>query len=94
MVIKKFSNFLLEVSGTELVGQAAMGAAYGDVSVRNKTINTNDTDGIYSELGGHIYTMDEYNQMYQDYLKSGGKPLMEFNKENLEIIIAAQQEQQ
>jgi hypothetical protein len=93
-MIKKFNDFILEVSGTELVGQVAMGAAYGDVSVRNKTINTNDTDVIYSELGGHIYTIDEYNEMYHDYLKSGGRPLMGFNKENLEIIIAAQQEQQ
>lgn len=92
MIIKKYDKFL-EVNGTELVGQSAMGPAYGDVSVTNKTINANDTQVIYSELTGHIYSMDEYNDMYQNYLKDGGKPLHGFNQENLEIIIVSQQEQ-
>lgn len=90
MIIKKYDKFL-EVSGTELIGM--MGPAYGDVSVKNKTINADDTDLIYSEIGGRIYTMDEYNDMYQEYLKSGGAPLMGFNKENLELIIVSQQEE-
>jgi hypothetical protein len=38
--------------------------------------------------------MDEYNQLYQDYLKSGGGPLNGFNKENLEEMIVFLQEKQ
>ena len=84
-MIKKFNDFILEVSGTELVGP--IGPAYGETKTLNKTISAFDTDVIYSELGGRIYTIDEYNQMYQDYLKSGGSPLNGYNKENLEKVI-------
>lgn len=84
-MIKKFNDFILEVSGTELVG--LIGPAYGETKTLNKTISTFDTDVIYSEIGGRIYTIDEYNQMYQDYLKLGGSPLDGYNKENLEKVI-------
>lgn len=84
-MIKKFNDFILEVSGTELVGP--IGPAYGETKTLNKNISAFDTDVIYSELGGRIYTIDEYNQMYQDYLKSGGSPLDGYNKENLEKVI-------
>jgi hypothetical protein len=38
------------------------------------------------------YTIDEYNQMYQDYLKKGGSPLDGFSKQNLEKIIVSLQD--
>ena len=91
-MIKKFLQFINEISGTELVGP--VGPAYGETRLQNKTINVNDTDVIYSDIGGRIYTMDEYNQLYQDYLKSGGGPLNGFNKENLEKMIVFLQEKQ
>jgi hypothetical protein len=85
-MIKKFKDFILEeVSGTELVGP--IGPAYGETRLQNKTINSFHTDVIYLELTGDFYTIDDYNQMYNDYLKRGGKPLDGFNRENLEIII-------
>lgn len=88
MEIKKYIDFIKEeaISGTELIGH--MGPAYGETRLQNKTINTFDTDVIYSEIGGRIYTMDEYNQMYQDYLKAGGSPLDGFSKENLDTIVS------
>lgn len=87
-MIKRFKDFISEeVSGTELVGP--IGPAYGETRLQNKTINSFHTNVIFSELSGEFYTIDDYNQMYNDYLKSGGEPLDGFNKENLEIIIGS-----
>jgi hypothetical protein len=90
-MIKKYLQFINEISGTELVGP--VGPAYGETRLQNKTINVNDTDVIYSDIGGRIYTMDEYNQLYQDYLKMGGPPLIDYNKENLEKVLFFMQEE-
>jgi hypothetical protein len=86
-MIKTFKQFINEeVSGTELVGP--VGPAYGETRLQNKTINFHDTNVILSEVDGQFYTIDEYNDKYQLYLKSGGKPLPDgFNKENLEIVL-------
>lgn len=85
-MIKRFKDFVLEgISGTEMVGP--MGPAYGDTKLKNKTISHLDTDIILCELDDKFYTRDEYNDVYQEYLKNSGKPLMGFNRENLDIII-------
>ena len=86
-MIKSFSQFIKEsISGTEMIGSP--GPAYGETGLQNKTISSFDTNLIYSDIGGRIYTMDEYNQMYQDYLKAGGGPLYGYNRENLDTIIS------
>jgi hypothetical protein len=85
MKIKLFQQFNEEISGTELVGP--IGPAYGETGLQNKTINANDTDVIYSEFGSKIYTIDEYNDLYGEYLKLGGSPLDGFTKENIDIIL-------
>jgi hypothetical protein len=84
-MIRKYKEFINEVSGTELVGP--VGPAYGETRLQNKTISSHDTNVIYSDLDGNFYTIDEYNNLYGDYLKSGGKPLHGFSKENLDEII-------
>lgn len=85
-MIKKFKDFITEaISGTELVGP--VGPAYGETRLQNKTLTSLDTDIIYCELDGNIYTRDEYNDIYQEYLKNNGKPLIGFSKENLDIIV-------
>ena len=85
-MIKKFNQFISEeVSGTELVGP--VGPSYGETRLQNKTINSHDTNVIFSDLDNHVYTIDEYNNLYQDYLKLGGKPLNGFTKENIDIIL-------
>ena len=86
MILKKFNQFINEeISGTELVGP--VGPAYGETRLQNKTINSNDTNVIYSDIDSRIYTIDEYNDMYSNYLKAGGKPLHGFNKENIDTIL-------
>jgi len=93
MMIKRFDDFINEVSGTELVGKE-MGTGFGTTELGNNTIGSDDTSVLYSDLDDNFYTMDEYNQLYQDYLKSGGGPLNGFNKENLEKMIVFLQEKQ
>jgi hypothetical protein len=93
MKIKTFDNFINEVSGTELVGPE-MGMGFGTTPLDNNTISSSDTSVIFSDINNTIYTLDDYNQLYQDYLKAGGGPLNGFTKENLEKIIVSLQEQQ
>jgi hypothetical protein len=86
MKIKSFKQFNEEVSGTELVGP--IGPAYGETGLQNKTVTFHDTNVILSEIDNRFYTIDEYNNLYGDYLKSGGKPLDGFNRENLDKVIS------
>jgi len=86
MMIKRFEDFIKEeVSGTELVGP--MGPAYGETSTQNKTVTSHDTNVIYCDLDSKFYTIDDYNNIYQEYLKNGGKPLDGFSLENIIEII-------
>lgn len=91
MRIKKFSEFIGEaVSGTELVGP--VGPAYGEIRLQNKTIYSHHTNVIYSDLDSKFYTIDEYNNIYGEYLKKGGSPLDGFSKENIDKILTYLQE--
>lgn len=86
-MILKYLQFLKEVSGTELVGP--VGPAYGETGLQNKTINSHDTNVIYSEIDDNFYTIDEYNNLYNEYLKLGEAPLEGgFSKENIDIILS------
>ena len=85
-MIKSFKQFNEEISGTELVGP--IGPAYGETGLQNKTVTFHDTNVILSELDNKFYTIDEYNNIYGDYLKVGGKPLDGFNRENLDTVIS------
>ena len=85
-MIKKFKDFILnEVSGTELVGP--VGPAYGQTSIQNKTLTKNNTKVIYSDIDNNFYTLDDYNNIYNDYLKNNGSPLNGFTKDNLDKIL-------
>lgn len=86
MRIKKYYSFINEISGTELVGP--VGPGYGETRLQNKTVDSSDTNVIYSELDGRIYTEDEYIDIYNNYLKSGGKPLDGFNIDNINTILS------
>jgi hypothetical protein len=87
MKIKSFNQFLNEeISGTELVGP--VGPAFGETRLQNKTVNSHNTNVILCDLDNKFYTIDEYNNSYNDYLSSGGKPLPDgFNRENLNTIV-------
>lgn len=85
--IKSFTQFITEeISGTELVGP--IGPAFGETRLQNKTVNTQHTNVILCDLDNRFYTVDEYNNSYQEYLSKGGKPLPDgFNVENLTKIV-------
>ena len=86
MMIKTFSQFINEeVSGTELVGP--VGPAYGETRLQNKTVTSHDTNVIYCDLDSKFYTIDDYNNIYQEYLKRGGKPLDGFSLDNIIEIL-------
>jgi len=84
-MIKKFKQFNEEISGTELVGP--IGPGFGETRLQNKTINSHDTNVIFSDIDSKFYTIDEYNELYNNYLKSGGQPLDGFSIENINIIL-------
>jgi len=87
MMIKRFSDFIKEeVSGTELIGP--MGPGYGETGLQNKTVTSHDTNVIFCDLDSKFYTIDDYNNIYEDYLKKGGKPLYGFSLENIIEIIS------
>jgi hypothetical protein len=87
MMIKRFNDFIKEeVSGTELVGP--MGPGYGETGLQNKTVTSHDTSVIFCDLDSKFYTIDDYNNIYQEYLKKGGKPLDGFSLENIIKIIS------
>ncbi len=86
MKIKKFTDFISEeISGTELVGP--VGPAFGETRLQNKTVDFHDTNVILSDIDNRFYTIDEYNDAYNQYLSKGGKPLDGFSRENLQIVL-------
>jgi hypothetical protein len=86
MKIKKYSQFLEAISGTELVGKH-MGPNYPEQD-NSPMKKLGMTDVIYSDVFGKMVTYDEYQDLYFDYLKKGGTPLQGVNKENLDKILS------
>lgn len=82
MMIRKYNDFIKiqEVSGTELVGP--VGPAYGETRLQNKTVSQTHTstvgvdgyknDNSKNDLTSDLFFEDDYIQLYNDYLKSGG----------------------
>lgn len=83
MNIKTFTEFTESISGTELV--VPIGPNYGEED--KKKITNINKDAIYSDLTGFIYMRFDYDDLYNQYLKIGGTPLIGFNKENLDLVI-------
>jgi hypothetical protein len=85
MIIKKFKQWLNEaISGTYDIAPFGPGFPRQELKVTSGFPN----QIIFIEKTGEFYTKDDYDQLYLDYLKIGGKPLdNEFNKENLETVI-------
>jgi hypothetical protein len=82
--IKTYKQYKESVSGT--MDTMPYGPGMPRQELKN-TLDNSDTELIYSKITDKIYTKDEYDEMYNDYLKKGGKPLIGFNKENLESIL-------
>jgi len=85
MKIKKWSEFNEAISGTMDI------SPYGPGSPRAEfpsTLGQKDTNVLFSNITQEFYTEDDYQGLYQDYLKTGAAPLQGgFNLENLEIVL-------
>ena len=82
--IKRFNQFE-SISGWELVGKH-MGPGYPEQELA-VTLDSSDTE-VLMGFDGNIYTYDDYQTLYNDYLKIGGFPLQQgFNRENLNIVL-------
>lgn len=103
MKIRKFNDFINEeVSGTELpTGPGgSFGPAFGETRLQNKTITQTNTTFVNVKGGENsssknnltkdLFSEDDYIQLHNDYLKSGGleSDLTDNNEENLITIIA------
>lgn len=86
--IPKGTQFSAGRSGGTPLPVGPMGPNYGSTKLRNNTIDTSHTDVIYSEIDSKIYTYDDYQDLYNEYLKKGGTPLHGFNQENLTKILS------
>ena len=51
------------------------------------TLTQSDTQ-ILMGKDGNFYTYEDYQELYQSYLKDGGDPLEEFTQKNLDIILS------
>lgn len=83
-MIKSFKKFCEAISGWELVGNN-MGPNYPKQEIPN-TINQNHTQLILG-IDDKMYSHDDYLDVYNDYIKSGGRPLDGFNKKNLDEVL-------
>ena len=82
-MIKKYKQFLESISGT-LTNVNGPGMPR---QILRNTITSSDTDVVYSDITGKIYSKDEYDDLYKVHLQNGGKPLFGFNKENLDTVL-------
>lgn len=104
MRIKSFSEFNESISGTELVGNVSMGPSYGDTKLLNKTVtdrhtsvkSSNGFKNPYSNnpLTDDIYFDDQYSDIFNRYIKSGGtiSELGDDNSVNVKIMMDFLQE--
>lgn len=79
--LKKFKHY------NEAIFAGEVGPNYGKQILRN-TLSTKDTDLIQSDITGEIYSYDQYQELYNNYLKSGGKILNGFSRENIDKILS------
>jgi hypothetical protein len=84
MKILRYQQFLEAISGT--TDMSPLGPGFPRPNISN-TISKSETNVIYDDISEEIYTEDQYETMYIDYLKNGGNPLFGFNKENLQTVL-------
>jgi len=85
-MIKKWNKFYEAISGTELFGKD-MGPNFGAQELPN-SLDSSDTTTIEG-IDGNFYTLDQFQDVYNLYLKMGGKEnLSDYNKKNLDILLS------
>jgi hypothetical protein len=83
--IKKFKDFNEAISGTFDVMPYGPGFPRADFPT---TLGQSNTTILFSNITQEFYTENDYQELYQDYLKKGGKPLQGFNLQNLDLILS------
>lgn len=83
--IKRFQEFNEAISGTFDLMPYGPGFPRPDFPT---TLGQSNTTVLFSNLTQEFYTESDYQELYQDYLKKGGKPLQGFNLQNLELILS------
>lgn len=88
MKIKRFKQFLESISG--VTDTMPIGPAYGQQKLFIPNMSTSKTNILFSNLTNSFYTQEDYDQLYNDYLKNGGDKIMNgvFNLKNLETVIS------
>jgi hypothetical protein len=73
-----------EANGIEWLGP--VGPGWPETSTPN-TLDDGDTGIKMCDIDQQLYTYDDYQNKYQEYLKHGGTPLHGFSVDNLNTVI-------
>lgn len=68
-MIKKWKEFKESISGT--LDLEFREPNYGSTNIPNTLMNQN-LEIITSDISGKSYTLDDFNELYNNYLKNGG----------------------
>ena len=84
-MIKKWIEFKESISGT--LDLEFREPNYGTTKIPNTLMNKN-LEIITSDISGKSYTLDDFNELYDIYLKNGGNPIknISFNKRDIQIL--------
>jgi len=88
-MILKFKEFN-EANGIEWLGP--VGPGWPETKTPN-TLSDNDTNIKQCEIDNKLYTYDDYQTIYQEYLKLGNGPLNGFTLDNLNTVVQTLQEE-
>jgi hypothetical protein len=83
--IKGFRAYTESISGTEMIG--SMGPNYGTPILR-PTVDMGDVSLMQCSVDGKLYTREQYDDLYRQYIAKGGEPLDGVSKSNLDIIVS------
>ena len=84
-MIKNWKEFKESISGT--LDLEFREPNYGTTKIPNTLMNKN-LEIITSDISGKSYTLDDFNELYNIYLKNGGNPIknISFNKRDIQIL--------
>jgi hypothetical protein len=83
--IKSYKNFIREaISGTYDISPLGPGMPRQELILPHGTLKDRI---IWIERLDKFFTQDDWYEIYNNYLKMGGKPLFGFNHENLEKVL-------
>jgi len=83
--IKKFNQFISEaISGTYDISPLGPNMPRQELRLPAGTLQD---QVVWLDGYDKFYTRYDFEELYNEYLKVGGRPLFEFSKQNLQIIL-------